>query len=79
MRPEHHCIRCDQQKPVNEFTRDASRKSGLSVYCRECFREIHQARGRARRQEDYDGRDGPRIVEFRRIQDVWPMPGRSDS
>jgi len=33
------CSKCKNDKPPSEFTRDAKRKDGLNVYCRECTRE----------------------------------------
>lgn len=34
-----HCVKCDWNKPVNEFGKDRNRKDGLNVYCGLCVRE----------------------------------------
>jgi hypothetical protein len=31
-----YCKRCNQEKPVSEFNRQARRKDGLQFYCKEC-------------------------------------------
>jgi len=33
-----HCCRCDQDKPVSDFTKDSRRKDGLRSYCKVCER-----------------------------------------
>lgn len=30
------CSRCGEEKPIEDFPRDKSRKDGLFVYCRKC-------------------------------------------
>lgn len=35
-RPTKRCVACGKTKAHNLFTKDASRKDGLSAYCRQC-------------------------------------------
>lgn len=35
------CGRCGEIKPLSEFTKNKSRKDGLSVYCKSCIKEIY--------------------------------------
>lgn len=36
---EKRCPQCGETKPLTEFYKNASRKDGLSVYCKQCIKE----------------------------------------
>ncbi len=37
------CYRCQELKPVGDFTRQASRADGLNIWCKECARAYSRA------------------------------------
>lgn len=45
------CTKCRERKPVDEFGRDATRKSGRKSRCRDCLNAGHVARRAARKQQ----------------------------
>lgn len=58
------CVRCSEEKPAGDFTKDKSRKDGLNPYCRECTRKGNRksyvknfATEKARKAQSY--RDDP--------------------
>lgn len=36
---EWRCPNCKKTKPASEFNRDKSKRTGISVYCRECTKD----------------------------------------
>lgn len=38
------CTRCGQEKPRDAFHKNRQRRNGLTVWCKDCFREQHSAR-----------------------------------
>lgn len=58
----HTCVRCGEDKPAEAYRKDPRYKSGLTSYCRDCYRDY----GRLRRYgltEDqfrriYESQDG---------------------
>lgn len=59
------CGGCKQVKPLEEFTRNSSTKDGLSVYCRECWRERNR-----RYKEKRAAREGRSLRPQRAKRDV---------
>ena len=51
---EKRCSRCGLIKPVSEFHKNASRKDGLSAYCKSCTKEIYPAYKKAYREKKPD-------------------------
>ena len=41
-RKEIKCLKCGLEKRITEFTKDKSRKSGLSKYCKECIAGLNR-------------------------------------
>lgn len=37
-----HCPKCKQDKPISEFYRSRHRKTGLTVYCKDCCDDYKQ-------------------------------------
>lgn len=38
------CTRCQTEKPRDAFHKNRQRRNGLTVWCKDCFREQHRAR-----------------------------------
>lgn len=37
------CLRCEETKPISEFSKNKNRKDGLQAYCKPCTRSANQA------------------------------------
>lgn len=46
-----HCPRCQDDKPVGEFNRNAARTNGFDNYCRACMREAERRRRESRKNQ----------------------------
>jgi hypothetical protein len=40
---EHRCYRCGETKPLSEFGKDASKRTGVRSICKACDRERARA------------------------------------
>lgn len=48
--PTKRCGKCKKQKPLNAFTKEKSKRLGVSSYCKECM-QTHMRRVRKRRKK----------------------------
>lgn len=39
---EKRCPRCREEKPVTDYGKNRRSKDGLAVYCKPCFRQLHE-------------------------------------
>ncbi|WP_066584586.1 hypothetical protein [Corynebacterium provencense] len=69
---EKRCPKCVETKPVDGFYRNRSRRDGLSVWCKECFRaykkaydEAHREERRAKDRAYYEAHREERLAHYR--------------
>lgn len=53
------CRRCDRDKPLGEFGRDARRQDGKRVRCKDCDRDTQLAKKQGYRDRLAELKDGP--------------------
>lgn len=51
-----HCNKCGKDKPISEFSKNASKKDGLQSMCKECTKEYKKLHY-ATHKEDYKNRN----------------------
>ena len=51
------CYRCDSAKPLSEFAKDRSTKTGLSAYCRDCRGKMKTEQDNRKRRIDPEWRE----------------------
>jgi len=72
------CPRCETEKPVRDFHRNAARHDGRAVYCKSCFKVLDAERNReptraAKRKEQqaawFEGNRKAKLAANRRWKD----------
>jgi hypothetical protein len=67
------CVKCNIEKPVENFSKSSSSKDGLQSYCRECQSEANRAS--ALRRKCGGGGKIPQLNKVSKIDSNNPLSG----